>query len=262
LVLRRYFTFVIVAIFWAISIHTVTAFLLSSNSARPFWHSALLAPRFIASAFASGPALMIIGFQIIRRVTHYPVSQSVIDTLALVMAVSLQITLFFIGAELFNDFYNEGAHAGSIRYLFLGLNGFDALQPWIWSALTMLFVAVGILMIHPLRRNRVLLNVACVLTAVGIWVDKGIGLVIPGFVPTPLGEVFEYLPNATEIAISVGVWSVGFLAFTLQAKAAVPIECGVLRHPGVAPAEPICETPQAEPEPAQGFGAPRSGVRP
>jgi Ni/Fe-hydrogenase subunit HybB-like protein len=209
-VLRRYFTFVIVAIFWAISIHTVTAFLLSSNSARPFWHSALLAPRFIASAFASGPALMIIGFQIIRRVTHYPVSQSVIDTLALVMAVSLQITLFFIGAELFNDFYNEGAHAGSIRYLFLGLNGFDALQPWIWSALTMLLVAVGILMIHPLRRNRVLLNVACVLTAVGIWVDKGIGLVIPAFVPTPLGMSSNTCPTPPR---SPSRWGCGRRAF-------------------------------------------------
>ena len=249
--LRRYFPFVIIAIFWAISIHTVTAFLLSSNSARPFWHSALLAPRFIASAFASGPALMIIGFQIIRRVTHYPVSQSVIDTLALVMAVSLQVTLFFIGAELFTDFYNEGAHAGSIRYLFLGLNGFNALQPWIWAALAMLLIAVSILMIHPLRRNMWSLNVACVLTAVGIWIDKGMGLVIPGFVPTPLGEVFEYLPNTTEVAIAVGVWSAGLLVFTLLAKAAVPIECGVLRRPGVVPAEPICETPQAESVPAR-----------
>ncbi len=224
----RYFPFVIIAIFWAISIHTVTAFLYSSNPGRPFWHSALLAPRFIASAFASGPALMIIGFQIIRRVTGYPVHQTVIQLLALVMSVALQITLFFIGTEIFTEFYNEGTHAASFRYLFLGLDGSNALQPWIWAALIMLVIAVTILMIHPLRENIVLLNMACVLTVVGVWIEKGMGLVIPGSVPTPLGEILEYLPNYAEVAISIGIWSMGLLIFTFLVKAAAPIECNIL----------------------------------
>ncbi len=227
-VLGRYFPFVVLAMFWAISIHTVTAFLYSSNPGRPFWHSALLAPRFIASAFASGPALMIIGFQIIRRVIGYPVSQSVITLLALIMSVALQITLFFIGTEIFTEFYNEGAHAASFRYLFLGLDGAAALQPWIWAALAMLVIAVTILMIHPLRKNMLLLNLACVLTVAGVWIEKGMGLVIPGSVPTPLGEILEYLPNMTEVSISLGIWSMGLLIFTLLAKAAAPIECHML----------------------------------
>ncbi len=133
----RYFPFVILAIFWAISIHTVTAFLYSANSGRPFWVTALLAPRFIASAFCSGPALMIIGLQFVRRFGGYPIRQSVIDHLALVMAFALQITLFFIGVELFTEFYNEGHHAASIRYLFFGLGGHNALVPWIWTALAL-----------------------------------------------------------------------------------------------------------------------------
>ena len=70
--LRYYFPFVLIAIFWAIAIHTVTAFLYSANSGRPFWSNPLLAPRFIASAFASGPALMIIGLQMVRRVSRLP----------------------------------------------------------------------------------------------------------------------------------------------------------------------------------------------
>jgi Ni/Fe-hydrogenase subunit HybB-like protein len=114
-VLKLYFPVVVVAMFWAISIHTVTAFLFSANAGRPFWHTALLGPRFIASAFVSGPALIILVLQVIRRVTDYPVKQSVIDTLALIMAVSLQISLFFVVAELFTDFYNETSHAGSMR---------------------------------------------------------------------------------------------------------------------------------------------------
>ena len=231
---RPYFPFVVLAMFWAISIHTVTAFLFSANTARPFWHTALLGPRFIASAFASGPALIIIALQIIRRVTRYPINQSVIDTLALIMTVALQITLFFVGAELFTDFYNEGAHAASIHYLFLGLDGFEALRPWIWTALGLNLVAVFILRIHPLRRNIVLLNVACVLTFVGIWIEKGMGLVVPGFIPTPLGEIFEYAPSATEIMISIACWSIGALIFTLLAKAGIAIESGRLRRPARA----------------------------
>jgi len=244
--LRIYFPFVIIAIFWAISIHTVTAFLYSSNSGRAFWSNPMLAPRFIASAFASGPALMIIGFQIIRKISNYPVAQSVINLLALVMGVALQITIFFIGAELFTDFYNEGEHAASIRYLFLGLDGHYALQPWIWSALCMLGIAVVILMIHPLRLNTHFLNIACVLTVTGIWIEKGMGLVIPGYVPTPLGEVYEYLPNGNEIAISLGIWAAGLMLFTAMAKAAIPIECGALRRPGLALGEPLCAPPKLQ----------------
>ena len=227
--LRLYFPFVVLAMLWAISIHTVTAFLFSANSARPFWNTSLLGPRFIASAFASGPALIILLLQLIRRVTDYPVKQSVIDTLALVMTVSLQISLFFVGAELFTDFYNESRHAGSIRYLFFGLDGLHSLRPWIWTALALNVVAVLLLSVHRTRRWMPTLNLACALTFVGIWIEKGMGLVVPGFIPTPLGEVFEYTPTLREIIISVGIWAFGALVFTLLAKASIAIELGRVR---------------------------------
>ena len=226
----RYFPWVLLAIFWAISIHTVTAFLFSANSARPYWHNALLAPRFIASAFASGPALMAIGLQLIRKVSDYPIRQSVIDHLALVAAIALQVTLFFILAELFTEFYNEGEHAASARYLFFGLDGHTALMPWIWTAVALLAVALLILMIHPLRRHPVYMNVAFVLTVIGVWIEKGMGLVIPGFVPTPIGEIYEYSPSMTEIMVSLGIWAFGLLLFTLLAKAALPIQCEFLKR--------------------------------
>ncbi len=228
--LRSYFPWVVIAMFWAISIHTVTAFLFSANPARPFWHTALLGPRFIASAFASGPALIIITLQIVRKVTDYKVSQSVIRTLALIMTFAMQINLFFVGAELFTDFYNEGAHAASIHYLFLGLGGFDSLQPWIWFALALNLVALTILMINPLRERALTLNIACVMAFVGIWIEKGMGLVIPGFVPTPLGEIFEYAPTWIELSVAAAIWAFGVLMFTLLAKAVIAIETGRLTY--------------------------------
>jgi molybdopterin-containing oxidoreductase family membrane subunit len=224
--LKVYFPVVLVAIFWAISIHTVTAFLFSSNASRPFWNVSLLGPRFIASAFTAGPALIILAFQAIRRYTAYPVSQSVINMLALIMAVALQINLFFLAAELFTDFYNETSHAASMHYLFFGLDGFTGLRPFIWTAVMLNLIALIILMIHPLRTWMPALNIACVFAFVGIWLEKGMGFVIPGFIPTPLGEIFEYVPTATELYISVGIWALGIMIFTMLAKASIAIELG------------------------------------
>lgn len=232
--LKLYFPVVVIAMFWAVSIHTVTAFLFSANAGRPFWHTSLLGPRFIASAFVSGPALIILLLQVIRRTTRYPVQQGVIDMLALIMTVALQISLFFVVAELFTDFYNETSHAGSIRYLFFGLSGLSKLQPWIWTAIVLNVIAVVILSIHPLRRSTVPLNIACVLAFAGIWIEKGMGLVVPGFIPTPLGEVFEYSPTLRELAVSIGIWAFGALVFTLLAKASIAIETGRVREASTA----------------------------
>jgi len=234
-----YFPFVVLAMFWAISIHTVTAFLFSSNTGRPFWHVALLGPRFIATAFVSGPALIILLLQLIDRVTRYPIPRSVVDTLALIMTVALQISLFFVGVELFTDFYNETAHAASVRYLYFGLDGLASLAPWVWTALLMNVVAVVILTINPLRRQRRFLNAACVLAFIGIWIEKGMGFVVPGFIPTPLGEVFEYSPTAIELIVAAGIWAFGALVFTLFAKASIAISLGAVRAADSVPADSV-----------------------
>ncbi|MBS0395426.1 MAG: polysulfide reductase NrfD, partial [Proteobacteria bacterium] len=231
-----YFPTVLLAIVWAISIHTVTAFLFAANSARPYWNIALLAPRFIATAFVSGPALIILVLQLSRRFARAHVEQSVIEMLALIMTVSLQICLFFVLTELFTDFYNEGAHAASVRYLYVGLKGLHALRPWIWTALAFNVVAAVILTVHPLRRRTATLNLACGLAFVGVWIEKGMGLVVPGFIPTTLGEVFEYTPTLTELGVAVGIWALVALVFTLLANASLAIERGEVR--AAAPAGP------------------------
>jgi Ni/Fe-hydrogenase subunit HybB-like protein len=238
---RLYFPAVLISIAWAISIHTVTAFLFSSNVARPFWHTAVLGPRFLASAFTAGPALIVLALQIIDRNTSFKVQPSVIDLMALITTVALQINLFLVGTEIFTDFYFRTEHVAAATYLYLGLNGARLLVPWIWSAILLDGAAAIILTVHSLRRRRVLLSIACVLAIVGVWIEKGMGLVVPGFVPTPLGEVFEYSPHWGEVFISLGIWAAGALIFTLLAKVAIPIELGELRHreSAAAPATPL-----------------------
>lgn len=226
-----YLPLVMLAMFWAIAIHTVTAFLLSSNVGRPFWHVALLAPRFIATAFASGPALIILVLLLLDRLGWQSVSRSLIELLALIMTVALQISLFFVGAELFTDLYHPTAHGASLHYLYFGLEGRAALAPWVWSALLLNVLALPILMLHPLRKRLWLLVIACLLVFVGVWIEKGMGLVVPGFIPTPLGEVFEYRPTAIELVIAAGIWALGALVFSLLARAALAIAQGRVRAP-------------------------------
>lgn len=247
-----YFPAILGSIAWAISIHTITAFLFSSNVARPYWHTAVLGPRFLASAFTSGPALIVLALQVIGRQTPFKVQASVIQLMTLMATVALQINLFLLGAELFTDFYFRTEEVTAATYLYLGLDGANRLVPWIWSAIILQVAAATILTLHPLRGRRVVASIACAFAIVGVWIEKGMGLVIPGFVPTPLGEVFEYSPSWGEVFVSLGIWAFGMLVFTLLAKVAISIEVGALRltttHPagagvGGASAEPARRLP-------------------
>lgn len=221
---------VFVAIFWAIGIQAIIAFLFSANVGRGYWHTALLGPRFLASSFTAGPALMILGFRWIDRLTPFKVDAALIRYLALIAAVSLQINLFLLGNELFVSFYHPTSHSASIEYLFFGHGEHRALVPWIYTSITLQIVACLILMIHRLRNSLPFLTAACAMAVVGIWIDKGMGLITPGFVPTPLGELLEYSPTWTEVRVSLALWAVGLLVFTVLAKASIPIETGTLRE--------------------------------
>jgi molybdopterin-containing oxidoreductase family membrane subunit len=156
--------------------------------------------------------------------------------MALMASVALHINLFLLVAEIFTDFYFRTEEVAAATYLYFGLDGASMLVPWIWSAIALEGLAAAILTVHRLRRHRTFLTVACVLAIVGVWIEKGMGLVIPGFVPTPLGEVFEYAPTAAEVLVSLGIWALGALIFTLLAKVAIPIELGTLRRPHADPA--------------------------
>lgn len=226
--------FVFIAIVWAVSIHTVTAFLYVGLGGRPFWNSAVLGPRFIASAFTAGPAFIILSLQLIRHFTDYHITRRALLTLRGIVQVSMLVNLFLLANEIFTEFYTTDTHDASSRYLFLGLHGHHALVPWIWTAVTFDVAAMVIFLLPASRRMR-WLNLACVLAFVGIWIEKGMGMVIPGFVPTPLGEMVEYLPTLNETLVCIGIWAFGFLCFTLFLRMAIPILQGRLAQASEAP---------------------------
>jgi Ni/Fe-hydrogenase subunit HybB-like protein len=228
---RKYLPLMYVAVIWAVSIHMVTAFLLAGLPARPFWNTALLGPRFLASAFTAGPAFMIIVLWFIRSQTAYEIKEGAFRKLALVVTVAAQINLVMLGSELFYKFYAPTHHGINAHYLFFGLDGHNALVPWIWTAIVLNIAATIVLMVHPLRRSFRWLIPACAVLFVAIWIEKGIGLVIPGFVPSPLGEIVEYVPTAIELAVTAAIWALGMFVLTVLVKVALPIELGEVRAP-------------------------------
>jgi Ni/Fe-hydrogenase subunit HybB-like protein len=224
--------FILVSIPMAVAIHTVTAFLYNGLPARPFWNASILAPRFLASAFCSGPAIIIIIFQIIRKVSvhHIEIEDEALFKISELIAYAMFLNLFLLSAELFKEYYSQTVHIASFRYLFEGLHGHKLLVPWIWAAMTMNVIAFFIFLIPQTRKRLTTLNLGCLLIIIGVWIEKGPGFVIPGFVPDPLGEIFEYLPNLLELLVSFGIWATGLLIFTLLMKVAIPIETGKFTH--------------------------------
>lgn len=223
---RWYIPFVFISIAWAISIHTVTAFLYQGLGGRPFWNTALLAPRFLTSAFVSGPAFIIIALQAIRYLSKYKVGDGAIKILVNIMRVTILINLLMLVSEIFTEFYTGGSHTAPAKYLYFGLHGYNALVPWIWTSVGLTVLATLFLLCPKVTEKPAMLITACVLAFVGIWIEKGMGLIIPGFIPNTLHEIVEYLPNGLEWRISAGIWAGGLIIYTLAIRVAMPIFSG------------------------------------
>jgi len=217
---------VLLSIPMAVSIHTVTAFLFNGLAARPYWNSSILAPQFLASAFASGPAILLVVLQLLRRFTRFEIQDQAIWKIAELMAYAMFLTLFLHGAEVFKEYYSDTEHLLYTRYWFQGLGEHKTLVPWAWAAVTLNTLAFVLFILPAARRNWVTLNLGCLAIYAGCYIDKGMGLIIPGLTPDTLGEIYVYFPTMTEFRVASGVFSIGFLVFTLMLKVAVPISLG------------------------------------
>ena len=215
----------------AVLIAMVTAFLMAGLPARPFWNSALLGPRFLASAFTAGPAFMILLLWFIDSETEYDIDRGAFTKLAMITTVAAQINLVMLASEIFTEFYFPTYEGQGAHYLFFGLDGFDVLVPWIRTAIVLNVGATVVMTIHPLRQRPGWLLGACLTLFVAIWMEKGMGLLVPGFVPSPLGEIVEYSPIWVELWVTAGIWAMGLFILTVLVRIALPIEMGHLRSP-------------------------------
>jgi molybdopterin-containing oxidoreductase family membrane subunit len=220
---------VLLSIPMAVGIHTVTAFLYNGLAARPYWNASILAPQFLASAFCSGPAILLFLLQLLRRFTRFEIDDEAIWKVAELMAYAMFFNLFLHGAEAFKEYYSSTEHLLYTRYWYQGLGGHRTLVPYAWSAVALNVIAFALFIVPAARRNRMTLNLGCLATYAGVYIEKGMGLIIPGLTPDPLGEIYEYYPSLVELRVAAGIFAIGFLVFTLMLKVAVPIALGEFR---------------------------------
>ena len=210
---------IILSIPWAISIHTVTAFLLAGLAGRPFWLTAILAPRFLASAFSAGPALLLLFTFIIKKLTKFDPGDKAISKLSLIVTYAMCVNVFFILMEFFTTLYSGiPEHVSHLQYLYLGLDGKMRLVPWMWTSALLSVASLVLLLVPKLRKNYKILSVACIMVFLSIWIDKGLGLIITGFIPTPFGKVVQYWPTVPEALISLAIWAIGIFLITIFYK--------------------------------------------
>ncbi len=204
---------------WAVSIHTVTAFLYSGLAARSFWMTAVLAPRFLASAFSAGPALLILLFFVMRKFTKFDAGKESVQKLALIVTYAMAVNVFLVLMEVFTAVYSSiPEHMHHLEYLYLGMDGHTRLVPWMWASSILAIISLVLLIVPKFRKSEGILIVACIVTIGSLWIDKGLGMVIAGFIPSPLGAVTEYWPTWNEFAISMGVYAIGALMVTVFYK--------------------------------------------
>ncbi len=210
---------------FAIGIHTVTAFLYCGLPGRGFWLTAILAPRFLGSAFAAGPSVLILLCYIVKKFTKFDPGWEAIQTLSKIICYALIANVFFFLCEIFVVTYsNIPGHLSHIQYLFFGLHGHNALVPWMWTSIILMLTGIVLLIIPWLRNNEFLLPFTCVMIIIGTWIDKSLGMISGGFVPSPLHHVTEYAPTFPEVMITVGIFALGLIILTVLYKLATVVK--------------------------------------
>ncbi len=223
--------FVYLSIPFAVSIHTVTAMLYCGLPGRHFWLSAIVAPRFLASAFAAGPALIVVIALILRRVANYDVGKEALNKMVTIIVYAALINVFFVGLEFFVGFYSDiPGHKHTLQYLFFGLEHhghvYNNLVPYMWGFVVLFIIGITLLCVPYTRNNKndIWIGIGCAAIFISFWLDKGVGFVLAGFVPTPLEEIVEYYPKANEIFITIGIWAMGAFILTVLYKIAIGVE--------------------------------------
>ena len=214
-----------ISIPWAFSIHTVTAFLYAGLAARGFWLTAIMAPRFLGSAFAAGPALLIVLCYILKKFDGFDAGDEAIKALSKIVAYAMVASLFFFGCELFTVYYSQvPEHMYHFKYMFVGLHGHVKMVPFMWLSAILAIGSTVLLVIPNTRNNKTILPIACVMAFVALWLEKGLALIVVGFIPSMLETVTEYLPTFRESAITLGIWAIGALILTLLYKVAMGVK--------------------------------------
>ncbi|WP_419785999.1 sulfate reduction electron transfer complex DsrMKJOP subunit DsrP [Pseudodesulfovibrio sp.] len=213
------------SVIWAFSIHTVTAFLYQGLPGRHYWLTAILAARFLASAFCAGPAILLLVMMVTEKVTTFKMAKNAVKTLVKIIAYAMCINMFFFACEVFTSFYsNIPGHMHPLIYLFAGAHGHHELVGLMWTFIAFAIISIIALVTPKLRNNYKLLPWTLVILVIATWLDKGLGLLIGGFNPTPFDTITPYWPTGNEMMVSMMIYAIGALIVTVLFKIATSVK--------------------------------------
>ncbi len=215
--------FVIIAAPIAIGIHTVTAFISQALTARPYWNTALLAPRYVATAFASGPALLLLVLLAAERtVRGFRVDWDVYRKTIFVTTGALIVGLYFTLSEVQELLWytTEPFKKAQLEVLLLGrATPWLSLLFWLWVSLGI--AAVILALIPSVRSTRGGVAFIALLTVIAVIGEKTLTIVLPSYIPDSLGQIRPYTPTPVEIVVTIGIHAIGFLIYAILAKPAI-----------------------------------------
>ncbi len=214
------------SIIWAFSIHTVTAFLYSGLPGRHFFLTAIMAARFLSSAFCAGPSILLLLLFVVRRMTDFDPGKEAVQTLTKIITYAMATNVFFFLLEVFTALYSGiPGHAHPIDYLFGGHNGHvDWITGAMWLGTILAFLSLALLIPPQLRDNETVLPWALVSLVLATWIDKGLALMIGGFTPNPFETVTPYTPTVPELLISLGIFATGLFVISILWKIALDVK--------------------------------------
>ena len=197
----------------ALSTRIVGAFLFSGLPDRHYWLTAILAPRFLASAFSAGPAILLLMVFILRRLTGFEPGKQAVQSLALIITYAMGANVLFFLLEVFTAFYSQvPGHMHAFTYLFSGHDGHGAwINGWMWFGVFAALFSLTLLIPPGFRKNETILTFALILVVIANWIDKGLSFILGGFTPNAFGKVTDYWPSLTETAVGIGILALGLV---------------------------------------------------
>jgi len=217
-----------VSVIWAFSIHTVTAFLYAGLPGRTYFLTAIMAARFLASAFCSGPAILLLLVLLLKRLTGFDPGKKAINRLAVFITYAMCVNIFFFLLEVFTSFYsNMPGHMAPLIYLFKGIDGHTMMVPFMWTAVVLGLGCLLFLIPTSVREKTPALVLGLIMLVIASWIDKGLGLLIGGFTPNPFETITVYSPTVPEIMVSLMIFAMGGIILTVLWKIAIEVRCEV-----------------------------------
>ena len=210
---------------FAFSIHIVTAWLYAGLPSRHYFLTAMLPAKFLAGAFATGPALIILICFILNKLTGFDAGKKAIDRLATTVAYAYTATIFMVVCEFFTAFYsNVPSHKAALQYLFAGYHGHNQFVPLMMVFLVLVVITLVIMIPRQTRTNYKLLGFGCAAAFLSMYIEKGLTFVIGGLSETPFGTIAEYHVTVPEVLIIVGIFALGFLIASILFKLVVVVK--------------------------------------